>query len=89
MHTKIDHHFKLFIFTSSCLLSKFFFPSSFKVDLHSTNVSCATDTICLQMGFFQSPFEANETFSLPNNFVLFTNHKQPLKCAQQKSCLDL
>ena len=23
-------------------------------------------------------------FCLPNKFVLFTNHKQPLKCVQQK-----
>ena len=28
-------------------------------------------------------------FSLPNKFVLFTNHKQSLKCVPQNSYLDL
>ena len=31
------------------------------------------------MFFFQSIFEVNEMFCLPAWFVLFTNHKQPLK----------
>ena len=48
-----------------------FFPS-FKVDLHSTKVSRATDTIRWHMVFFQSQFELNEMFCLPNKFVLFT-----------------
>ena len=39
--------------------------------------------------FFQSPFEANEMFCVPNKFVLFGNHKQPLKCVGQNSYLDL
>ena len=39
--------------------------------------------------FFQSPFEANKMFSLPNRFVLFTNHNQPLKCVRQNTYLDL
>ena len=38
----------------------------------------------LANGFFQSPFEVNKIFCLPNKFVLFTNHKQPLKCVWQK-----
>ena len=59
-----------------------FFPSFFKADLHSRNVSQATDTICWQMFFFffQSPFEENKMLSLANKFVLFTNHTQKLKC---------
>ena len=28
-------------------------------------------------------------FSLPNKFVLFNNHNQPLKCVQQNSYLEL
>ena len=39
--------------------------------------------------FFQSPFEAYKIFCLPNKFVLFTNHKQPLKCVRQNSYLNL
>ena len=39
--------------------------------------------------FFQSPFEVNEMFCVPNKFVLFANHKQPLKCVWQNSYLDL
>ena len=64
---------------------KVFFPSFFKVDLHSRNVSHNS----LVIGIFQSPFKPNEMFCLPNKFVLFTNHKQSLKCVQQNSCLDL
>ena len=67
-----------------------FFSSFFKADLHSTNVSHVTDAICWQMFFFfQSPFEANEMFCVPNKFVLFAYHKQPLKCVRQNSYLDL
>ena len=72
------------------LAFKGFFPSFFKADLHSTNVSHTTDAICWQMFFFfQSPFEANKMFCLANKFVLFTNHKQPLKCVQQNNYLGL
>ena len=66
-----------------------FFSSFFKADLQSTNVSHAIDAIRWQMFFFQSPFEANEMFCVPNKFVLFANHKQPLKCVRQNSYLDL
>ena len=40
-------------------------------------------------GFFQSPFEANEMFCFYVTNLLFTNHKQPLKCVWQNSYLDL
>ena len=53
------------------------------------NVSRATDAILWQMFFFQFPFEANEMFCVPNKFVLFANHKQPLKFVRQNSYLDL
>ena len=39
--------------------------------------------------FFQSPFEENELFWLLNYFVVFTNQKQPLKCAQKNRYVDL
>ena len=52
-------------------------------------MSRATDEIRWKMFFFQSPFEANEMFCLPNKFVLFGNNKQPLKCVGQNSYLDL
>ena len=45
--------------------------------------------IYMANGFFQSPFKANEMFCLPNKFVLFTNHKQPLKWVWQNSYLGL
>ena len=67
-----------------------FFPSFFKADLHSSNVSQAPDTIRWQMFFFfQSSFEENKMLSLPNRFVLFINHTQKLKCVWQNSYLDL
>ena len=72
--------------TSQCLQQLFLI---LKVDLHSTNVSCETDTICWRMVFFQSPFEANEMFCLLNKCFFFTNQKQSLKCVWQNSYLDL
>ena len=76
-----------------CFQSLFvcFFSSFFKADLHSTNVSFATGTIRWQMGFFQPPFEVHKMLCVPNKFVLFVLlfYKQPLKCVQQNSCLDL
>ena len=89
MHSKVDHCFKLFTFMSRYLLSRFSFSFFFKADLHSTNMSRTTDAICWQMFFFQSPFEANKMFCIPNKFVLFANHKLQLKCVGQNSYLDL
>ena len=62
-----------------------------KADFHSANVSRATDAIrnseCFFF-FFQSPFDATEIFGLLNQFVLFTNEKEPLKCVRQSGYLD-
>ena len=44
-----NFHFYVIIFAF-----KTFFPSFFKVDIHSTNVSCATDPIRWPSFFFQS-----------------------------------
>ena len=44
-----NFHFYVIIFAF-----KAFFPSFFKVDIHSTNVSCATDPIRWPSFFFQS-----------------------------------
>ena len=86
MHTKVDCCFKLFTFMLYLLLS--FLSSFFKVDLHSTNVSCLTDAIHSQMVFFNLHLRSAKC-CLPNKFVLITSHKQPLKCVQQNSYLDL
>ena len=64
-----------------------FFPSFFKADLHSTWVAQLVQFA--SKWFFQSPFQENKMFCLPNKFVVFTNHKQPLKCVQQNSYLHL
>ena len=62
-----------FFFYFMIFAFKVFFPSFFKVDLHSTNVRRATDAIRWQMFFFQSPLEASKMFSLPKNlFCLLT-----------------
>ena len=36
-------------------------------------------SILLLLSIKKSPFEAKEVFCVPKNFVLFANHKQPLK----------
>ena len=75
------------------IVFKVFFPSFFKATFNKFNKfnKCESHDWhnFLTNGFFQSPFEANKMFCLPNKFVLFTNHKQPLKCVQQNSYLDL
>ena len=55
-----------------------FFPSFFKADLHSRNVSQATDTICWQMFFFFFNLHLRRTkcsVYLTNLFCLLTIHK--------------
>ena len=56
-----------------------FFP--FKADFHSVNVS--------YMILHDFDIEVNKMFYLPNKLLLFTNRKQPLKCVQQNSYVDL
>ena len=55
-----------------------FFPSLFKTDLHSTNVSRRTGA-----------FQPNKMLWLLNKFILFTDHKQALKYVWQSSYLNL
>ena len=39
--------------------------------------------------FYQSPFQVNEMFCLPNKFALFNTPEQPLKCVPHNSYLDM
>ena len=53
-----------------------------KADLHSANVSRATETIRWRMVFFSLHLRRMKCSVY---FALFTNQKQPLKCVRQNS----
>ena len=74
--SKLNETMKLF---TPIILPKFPSGKAESRDWHNSVVN----------GFFQSPFEANEMFYLPNKFVIFNNQNQPLKCVRQSSYLDL
>ena len=78
---------KLIVALNFSLLRQVFFPSSLR-RISIPGMWVAWLTQFADKWFFQSPFDANEMFCLPNKFVLVTNHKQPLNFAWQNSYLD-
>ena len=61
-----------------CFRSFFFLPSLRQISIQQMGLAWV-----MQFAgkvFFQSPFEENKMVCLFNKFILFTNHKQLLKC---------